>query len=136
MLPPISSVVSIEMIRDGGSLRAEFVGANGSKYCLNFKLISEENSSGELVRLGYERPIAFERLEIREENRIEWQAINQIEMSWTYAKVLLHQLRAFLRSDQDLRWLAAMEEVANTEGEIPNDVPSVLGQVRHLSRDA
>ena len=94
------------------------------------------NASGELVRLGYERPVIFERLEIREEKRIEWQAINQVEVSWEHAKVLLHQLRAFLQREQDSKWLAAMEEVANTEGKLPDDVPRILGPVLQLRRDA
>jgi len=136
MLPAISAIASIEMIRDGGSLQAEFVGANGSKYCLYFQLISEENQSGEFVRLGYEQPVVFERLEFREENRTEWRGINQVEVSWAHAKVLLHQLRALLQSDQDSKWLAAMEEVAGTEGEVPEAIPHVLEQVRHLRGDA
>ncbi|MGM9485862.1 hypothetical protein [Ideonella sp. YS5] len=136
MLPPISANTSIEMIRDGGSLQAGFVGANGSKYCLHFALVSEEAASGELVRLGYEQPVVFERLEVREEKRIEWQAINQVEVSWEHAKVLLHQLRAFLQRDQDSKWLAAMEEVANTKGEIPGEVPRVPGPTLQLRRDA
>jgi hypothetical protein len=136
MLPPICAIASIEMIRDGGSLQAEFVGANGSKYSLFFKLISEETLSGEFVRLGYEQPVVFERLEIREENRIEWQVINQVEVSWAHAKVLAHQLRAFLKSDQDSKWLATMDEVANKEGQIPDDMSRVLEPVRHLRRDA
>ena len=136
MLPTISAIASIEMIRDGGSLQAEFVGENGSKYCLHFQLISEETPSGEFVRLGYEQPVVFERLEVREENRIEWQASNQVQVSWAHAKVLLHQLRAFLQSDQDSKWLAAMEEVAITKGEIPDAMPHDLGPVRHLRSDA
>lgn len=136
MLPPISTIVSIEMIRDGGSLQAEFVGANGSKCCLTFKLISEITPSGEFVRLGYKHPVVFEQFEIREENRIEWQAINLVEVSWAHAKVLLCQLRAVLQSDQDAKWLAAMEEVATTEGEVPHAMPRVLGKVGRLGRDA
>jgi hypothetical protein len=136
VLPAISAIVSIEMIRDGGSLKAEFVGANSSKYCLYFQLISEERLSGEFVRLGYEQPVVFEQLEFREENRINWQRINQVEVSWAHAKVLLYQLRALLQSDQDSTWLAAMEEVASTEGEIPEELPRILEQVRHLRPDA
>ena len=136
MLPAISAIASIEMIRDGGSLQAEFVGDNGSKYCLYFQLISEEGQLGEFVRLGYEQPVVFERLEFREKNRIEWQRLNQVKVSWAHAKVLLHQLRAFLQSDQDSTWLAAMEEVASTEGDIPEAMPRVLEQVRHLRPDA
>ena len=135
MLPPISSIVGIEMIRDGGSLAAEFAGINGSKYCLHFKLISKNGPSG-FVRLGYERPVVFERIETREENRFEWHSINEVEVSWAHAKALLHQLRALLRSEQDSEWLAAMEEVAVTEGQLPKGIPHVLEPGRSLLRDA
>ncbi|MBB5018508.1 hypothetical protein HNQ59_001797 [Chitinivorax tropicus] len=136
MLPPVSAIVGIEMIRDGGSLRAEFIGVNGSNYCLHFELISEESSTGELVRLGYERPVVFERLRLREENRIVWEAINQVEVSWVHATVLLQQLRAHPQSEHDFKWLATMEEVAKSEGAIPDDILRALGPVRALRPDA
>lgn len=136
MLPPISAIASIELIRDGGSLQAMFVGINGSKYCLYFQLIAKEGSSGELVRLGYEHPIVFERLEFREQNRDEWQAIDQVEVSWTHANVLLHQLGAYPQSDEDSKWLAAMREVASAEGQIPHDMPHALATVRCPRHDA
>jgi hypothetical protein len=132
MLPPISAVTSIEMIRDGGSLNAGFIGSNGSKYALHFALISKYNSSGGLMRLGYEQPVFFERLEIREENRFGWEAINQVEISWMHAKIFLYQLRSFLQSDEDSKWLEAMEEVANTEGKIPSNMQRVLEPVHLL----
>jgi hypothetical protein len=37
MLPSVSALGSVEMIRAGGSLQAEFIGANGSRYCLHFE---------------------------------------------------------------------------------------------------
>jgi hypothetical protein len=136
MLPPITAVNSIEMIRDGGSLQAEFVGTNGSSYCLHFKLISKDGSTGELARVGYEHPVVYERLEFREGNRVEWQAINQVDISWAHAKVLLHQLRDLLKSEEDSKWLSAMEEVANTDGQVPRNMPRVLQSAHQLLRDA
>ncbi len=135
MLPPICAIVSIEMIRDGGSLQAMFVGTNGAKYCLYFQLISQEGASGELVRLGYEKPIVFERFQFRKQNQHEWQAINQVEVSWTHANMLLHQLRACPHGDEDSKWLATMQKVADTLGEIPDDMPRTLERLRCLHDD-
>lgn len=119
MLPPISAIASIEMIRDGGSLQAEFIGANGSQYGIHLQLISEETPQGDWVRTGYKRPIVFEKLTIWQPDRLEWQAIHPVEISWEHAKVLLHQLRAFVQRDEDAQWLAAMETVVRTKGKIP-----------------
>jgi len=136
MLPPISAIISIEMIRDGGSLEASFVGANGSKYCLHYTLIFESGNSGEFVRLGYEKPVVFERLEVRQENGFKWHSIGEIQVSWAHAKVLLHQLRNHLRNDDDAKWLEVMEEVANKDGQLPESIPRILGPARQLLRDA
>jgi hypothetical protein len=120
------------MIRDGGSLEASFVGSNGSRYGLHFKLISEQGASGEFVRLGYEKPVVFERLEFRQENGFEWQSIGEVEVSWEHAKVLLHQLRSHLRDDEDAKWLEAMHDVANTDGKLPKSIPRSLRPARRL----
>ena len=130
MLPPIHAVVGAEMIRDGGSLAAEFMGANGSRYSLHFSLISEPNAAGDRVRLGYEKPIVFERLEFRQEGRVDWQSINEVEVSWAHAKVLLHQMHGLMRNDEDKKWLEAMEQVADAEGQLPDHVPPVLKPAR------
>ena len=135
MLPPIAAVAGVEMIRDGGSLQADFVGTNGSSYCLHFKLISKDGSAGELVRVGYEHPVVYERFEFREGNRVYWQAINQVDVSWAHAKVLLHQFRDLLKSEEDSTWLSAMEEFANTDGQVPRNMPYVLHSAHQLLRD-
>jgi hypothetical protein len=135
MLPPILAIVAIEMIRDGGSLQAAFLGANGSKYCLHFKLISKRGASGELMRLGYERAVLFERLELRQDNRFVWRSINEVEVSWEHATVILHQLHNLLRHDRDSKWLEAMEEVASSEGQLPRDISQVLESVGPHLRD-
>lgn len=110
------------MLRDGGSLAALFSGTNGSAYCLHFQLISGTGLNGELVRLGYEKPIVFERLVFRDANKIEMKSLNEVEITWEHAKVLLRQIRRHLQNDRDLKWLSAMEESAETEGKLPAGV--------------
>jgi len=126
MLPPISAITNVEMIRDGGSLVAGFLGANGSRYCLHFALISEHSPSGDFVRLGYEQPIVFERLTFRDEGGNRWEPVNQVEVSWAHAIALLHQLRPLVRDDHDIAWLTTMEDVASSQGDIPGNMPRVL----------
>jgi hypothetical protein len=121
MLPPIGAVVSVDMIRDGGSLAATFYGNNGAMYSLWYKLRQERIASGEFVRLGYERPVVFEHFEFREgSERSAWQSLNEIEVSWNHALILLHQMHPYLRDDTDRKWLGVMEEVATTEGRLPS----------------
>src|SRR5438105_469131 len=113
MLPPISTVLSVEMIRDGGSLSALFLGANGSKYCLHFELKLEYPASGDWIRLGYENPVVFEYFEFRTEaGGFAWEPLNKVEISWDHARVFLNQMRAYVQSERDIRWLEAMTEVA------------------------
>jgi hypothetical protein len=139
MLPSVSQVSDVEMIRDGGSLQASFVGANGSKYCLWFKLVTQRDSQGQHRRAGYSNPIVFERLEFHHPNSFEWRSANQVEVSWEHATTLLHQFRNHPLSDAQARWLAAMEKVATLRGGLPGDFQT-LGAVQmaeldeHLSR--
>lgn len=135
MIPPIAALVSIEMIRDGGSLAAQFVGTNGSGYELHFGLIQESEETAGFVRVGYAPPVVYERLEIRQDNRFEWRRIDQIEVSWEHASVLLHQLRSHLRNEEHRKWLETMEEVANTHGQLPDSIPILLGPARRLFDD-
>jgi hypothetical protein len=78
MLPPIAVVNSVEMIRDGGSLAADFHGANGSNYWLLYRLISRTLPSRMIERLGYAMPVVVER-----------QVGTEIEISWDHALILI-----------------------------------------------
>ena len=130
MLPPITAIKSIEMIRDGGSLSASFMGDNGSTYCLHLQLLSEWNPAGDFVRLGYAKPVVFERVCFRSLDRTEWQALNEVEVSWEHAKVLLHQLRGHLQAERDVEWLGAMEESVNSAGGLPACVAPIAQRSR------
>lgn len=132
MLPSISALVAVEMIRDGGSLAATFSGLNGSKYGMHMQVISGRGPSGELIRRGYERPVVFERIEVHDQQRWGWEAINEVELSWQHAVALLHQLRPHVRSESDARWLAAMIECAKGEGKCPASLDEVARAVGPL----
>lgn len=129
MLPSISALVTVEMVRDGGSFAATFSGMNGSKYGLRMQVISDRGPSGELIRRGYERPVVFERIEVHDQQRWAWEAINEVELSWQHAVALLHQLRTHVRSEPDARSLAAMIECAEGEGKCPASLDEVAGAV-------
>lgn len=123
MLPAIDAVVSVEMIRDGGSLASTFIGNNGTKYSLCFNLIQAHAPSGNVIRIGFEKPLVFERVEFRDshdgQETIGWRAINQTVVSWNHALILLHQIRGFTQDESNLKWLDVMEEVAANEGKLP-----------------
>ena len=120
MLPPISTVVDIELVRDGGSLAATVIGANGATYRLHFQLISSCSDDGQYIRHGYERPVIFESFRFHfGEGRVACESLNTVEISWQHALVFLHQLRGYVRHDRNFTWLEAMEEVAETEGLLP-----------------
>lgn len=118
MLPSISVVNSVEMIRDGGSLAASFHCKNGSEYSLFFRLLHQTLPSGMFERLGYGKPVVVER-----------QIGTEIEISWEHALILINQLRPLLRQTQDAEWLDAMQATALTEGELPAKVDRFLRPV-------
>ena len=115
MLPSISLVLSVEMVRDGGSLAAVFQGSNGAVYWLFFPLRHQRLASGIFERLGYENPQVVERL-----------TGVAVEISWQHAIVLLNQIRPLVPEHYDLQWLEAMSVTASTEGALPPGVERFL----------
>ena len=115
MLPSIGLVLSVEMIRDGGSLAAVFQGSNGSKYWLFFEHDSRKLPSGGLERVGYKSPVVVER-----------QVGLPISVSWVQATVMLHQMRPLVPNPASRKWLDTMEAVAESQGKLPTGVERVL----------
>jgi hypothetical protein len=119
MLPSIGLVLSVEMIRDGGSLAAVFQGSNGSKYWLFFEQESRELPSGGLERLGYKAPVVVER-----------QPGLAISVSWAQARIMLHQMRPLVPNAPSVKWLDVMETVAESQGKIPSGEERVLEPIK------
>jgi hypothetical protein len=101
MLPTISLALSVEMLRDGGSLCAAFQGTNGSVYWL---VLPVQFESG--VVKGYSNPVVVERPFAAEE----------IQVSWSHAEVLLHQIEHLLPPSANRSWVQPMYEVIHNEG--------------------
>jgi hypothetical protein len=119
MLPSISLVLGVEMVRDGGSLAAIFEGSNGAEYSLFFPLRHQLLPSGVFERLGYGQPIVIER-----------RASIQIEVSWQHALILIHQVRPLIREPRQIKWLNAMEATAKAEGVLPDEIERFLPPVK------
>jgi hypothetical protein len=114
MLPSIALLLSVEMIRDGGSLAAIFQGSNGSQYWLFFKVNQRPLPSGEIERTGYLKPVVIDRL-----------TRTGIEISWQHANILLNQMRPLVREDRDREWLEIMAATVSGQGELPAGVARV-----------
>jgi len=115
MLPSIGLVLSVEMIRDGGSLAAVFQGSNGAKYWLFFELETRELPTGQLERLGYKDPVVVER-----------QVGLPLSISWEHAKIMLHQMRPLAPDAASLKWLDVMEATAEAHGRLPTEMERTL----------
>jgi len=111
MLPSIGMLLSVEMIRDGGSLAATFQGSDGCEYWLFVQVRLNKLSSGEHERVGYEGPVVLDRL-----------AGRQISVTWQQARVLLAQMRPLLQDDRDRKWFEIIREALLAEGALPSDV--------------
>ncbi len=121
MLPPIALVLSVEMIRDGGSLAAIYQATNSSEYCLLFRIKTRILASGEMERFAYEAPVVVDRT-----THLEWKSV------WRQAAILLDQMRPMLRSDSDREWLETMHSVALTFGQFPETLRRNLGVPRRI----
>ena len=126
MLPPISHVLSVEMIRDGGSLAALYVSTDGSTQALFF-LVNEER-----VDANHRRVAGWHPPEIR-----DGVSGMKISVSWSHAEVLIGQLRSFAQNVQQIAVLEAMHEVARAGGAITPGVLTVfpgIGEVQRVFR--
>jgi hypothetical protein len=121
MIPPIGLLLSVEMIRDGGSLAAEFQCADAATYWLFFPLRMQELASGEIERLGYGQPIISCRI-----------AGTSTEISWDHALALLNQMEPLLRDESHREWLDAMRATARGGGALPPRIVRSLGIPRRL----
>lgn len=126
MVPTIARVLSVEMIRNGGSLAAIFQDPRGLTYWLYFDLISQRLPDGVFERLGYETPVVFE----RQPSGMTNTAMN---ISWHHATVMLDRMRSLIEDEdshartESLRWLERMAETAQGEGRLPSGVARYLG---------
>lgn len=105
MIPAISHVLGVEMIRDGGSLAACFRGSDGSEYWLMFPVNLVLDADGLRERRRYLAPVVLDRL-----------CGTAFAITWTHAQVFLDQVEAFPLDEASQRWLRIMRDTAGVEG--------------------
>lgn len=105
MIPAISHILGVEMIRDSGSLAACFRGSDGSEYWLMFPVDPASDVSGLSEWRDYLAPVVIDRL-----------CGTAFAITWTHAQVLLDQVEAFPLDEPSQRWLRIMRDIATAEG--------------------
>jgi len=105
MLPTIGTVLGAEVIRDGGSLGAFFVGTDSVEYWLFFGVITVETSPGYRQAKGYEDPVVIDRL-----------VGTHTSIPWQHALILLGQMLPLLKVQADIAVAESMIELAQNSG--------------------
>jgi hypothetical protein len=108
MLPSITRSDSVEMLRDGGSLCASFVGADGSQYWLLVPIDPASSDSASFEARRYAEPVVVDRPD----------AAKPIQVSWDHAAILLRQIVSMLPAGRPRSWIAPMTECLTRRGAI------------------
>ena len=118
MLPPVTRVFSVEMIRDGGSLAATYGSGNGAEYCLFFPVRIEAVDSDHTRISGWESPELLER-----------GTGLKTQLSWDHAKTFIGQLKPQVHDPREAALLDAMRDIAAASGSITSSVQAIYPSV-------
>ena len=132
MLPPVSNLVSVEMIRDGGSLSAKFGSDAGTRYILLFPLrmvqLGRPMKEGMVrhKRLGYGQPVLIDCDPAKRPPNTDRQFYSElggprVAVTWAGARVMIGDMRRFAADlrEKPSEWFNMMEFVANNDGRLP-----------------
>ena len=111
MLPTIGTALSAELIRDGGSLCASFLGADSATYWLLFKLIIVDTSPGYREAKHYATPVILDRL-----------SGTSVSITWDHAKAMLGEISSLLSKQTHHEAVDSMLDIAQNEGQITANV--------------
>jgi hypothetical protein len=123
MLPLVTHVFSVEMIRDGGSLAAIYRGDNSAEYWLFFPVRTEPVDSDHTRIAGWELP------EIRERG-----TGLKSGLSWDQAKTFIGRLKPHVHDPREIAILDAMGDIATAGGSIPPSVKAVYPSIGQPGR--
>jgi hypothetical protein len=118
MLPTIGTALGAELVRDGGSLAAFFVGVDGVEYRLFFGVVVVDSAPGYREATGYSVPVIIKRL-----------VGTNTSVSWDHARVLLAEMLPLLRESRHRAVAESMLEVAKNDGKL---TPGVVAQFEVL----
>ena len=116
MMPAITHVDGVKMIRDCGSLAVVFRCADSGEYWLFFPVELARSTDGVLKRRGYGAPRILGRGEPSRE----------FPLSWEHALAYLDQVRGFALDERSRHWWSAMRQVARSAGALPMEVPRLF----------
>jgi hypothetical protein len=122
MIPPVTAVLNIEMIRDGGSLALQFESESFSRYILFTKIIVAPGPK----RCGYSEPVLIDCDPAKRppdtDNRIYSELSGPADpVSWKEARAIIAAASRLVNglSKWESRWLEMLKHVANTDGALP-----------------
>ena len=115
MLPPVAQLLSVEMIRDGGSLAAAWTGGDGVEYWLFFPVTIETIDRDQGRISGWSAPVIIDRQF----------GISQA-LSWAHARIFISQFRGLAREARYVEILDVMEATAASGGEITETASNTL----------
>ena len=118
MLPPVTQLLSVEMVRDGGSLAATFRGGNSSEYWLFFPVKIETIDPDHETITGWNLPLILER-----------STGLQNEVSWQHAISFIGKLKPQARDPKHLALLDAMAEIAGASGGVTSSVLAIYPSI-------
>jgi len=118
VLPPVTHVFSVEMIRDGGSLAAIYGGGNSAEYWLFFPVRTESVDSDHTRIAGWDLPEIHER-----------GTGMKSELSWDHAKTFIGQLKSHVHDPREAALLDAMSDIATAGGSITSSVQAVYPSI-------
>jgi hypothetical protein len=108
MLPSVSLGISVEMLRDGGSLCAEWQGSDGAYYWLLVPIQNQEHQAATHELSRYDAPVVVDRP----------LGINPIQITWAHAEILLDQIIGQLPATKPTGWIGPMRECLKRHGVI------------------
>lgn len=111
MIPTVTHVDSVEMIRDGGSLAASVRGSDSGTYWILFRIDMTIHADGRWERRCYQAPIMLDRTSGR-----------HVGITWTHALSFLDRIERFRLAEDSARWLRTMREVAEAESALPASI--------------
>lgn len=148
MLPTISNVQSIEMIRDGGSLAAKFDTADGATYILLLKIrmeigddptITGEYEETTVASLGYDQPVLIDCDPAKRPPDTDAMVHSASSgpcqlLSWSEARSIFEGIERVVGAlaENPLKWLHMMGFTIQNDGCLPPGIKATSKARRHI----
>ncbi|MGF6227695.1 hypothetical protein QFZ27_001650 [Inquilinus ginsengisoli] len=126
MIPSVHAPVSIEMIRDGGSLTATFTSDEGKRFILFIGINTRKIDEAHRENLGYHSPIVIDAdpsKRLPDTDSVVYSELGgpSVPISWSEARSILVQVSRLIGelTPWQEKWLHKMRDVVNFDGAPP-----------------